>query len=58
MKPVLRKEENLEGSVSVTFTQRDIWLLNLCLRLVDQNHANGGTLHHDIQNLQDKLTSE
>ena len=58
MNQVFRKDENLERKVTMTFTQRDILLLKLCLQLVDRNYTKGGSLRFDIQRLQDKLSRE
>lgn len=58
MNQVLRKDESLEGKVTVTLTQRDILLLKLCLQLVSRNYTKGGALRFDIQRLQDKLSYE
>ncbi len=58
MNPVLKKGESLESKVTVTLTQRDILLLNLCLQLVEQHHTNSGSLHFDIQSLRDRLSRE
>ena len=58
MNPVLKKGESLESKVTVTLTQRDILLLNLCLQLVEQYHSNGGSVNYDMQRLRDKLSRE
>ena len=58
MKPVLREDVSMKGKVTVTFTRRDILLLNLCLQLVERDHTKDGTLHFNIQNLRDKLSHE
>lgn len=58
MNPVLKKGESLESRVTVALTQRDIWLLNLCLQLVERDHTRSSFLHHDIQSLRDKLFHE
>lgn len=58
MSPVLREDEGLESKVTVTLTWRDIFLLNLCLQLVEQHHTNGGSLLFDIHSLRDRLSCE
>ncbi len=58
MNQVLRKDESLEGRVTVTLTQRDILLLKLCLQLMDRDYTRGGVLRFDIQSLRDKLSHE
>jgi hypothetical protein len=58
MNPVLKEGRSLEGNVTVTLTRRDILLLNLCLQLVERNHAKDGSLRYDIQGLRAKLSDE
>jgi len=58
MNPVLMKGESLEGKLTVALTRRDILLLNLCLQLVERNHAKGGSLYYDIQSLREELSHE
>ena len=58
MNRVLRKSESLEGTVTVTLTQRDLLLLDLCLGLIARHYAQKGTLSFDIQSLRDKLPTQ
>ncbi len=58
MNLVLREDESLESKITVTLTRRDIFLLNLCLRMVERDHTKSGTLYYDIQSLRDKLSHE
>ena len=58
MNPVLREGESLEETVTITLTQKDTLLLELCLQLVNRNHTRGGALRFDIQSLRDKLSHE
>ena len=58
MNKVLRKSESLEGEVTVTFTKRDILLLELCLHLVCRNYTKSDTIRFDIRRLRDKLSHE
>ena len=55
MNLILREDESLESKITVTLTRRDIFLLNLCLQMVERNHAQSGSLFYDIQSLRDKL---
>ena len=55
MNRALRKRENPEGMVTVTITERDVLLLDLCLNLVDRHYLQKGTLSFEVQRLRDKL---
>ncbi len=48
----------LDGAHNVDLTERELLLVRLCLQVVDQHHARGGSLHSDIVRLQDKLSRE
>ncbi len=59
MKPLLREDVSMKGKVTVILTKRDILLLNLCLQLVERNHAKkDSSLYYDIQGLREKLSNE
>ncbi len=58
MNPALRQNESLEGKVILTLTERDVLLLDLCLKLVDWHYLQKGTLSFDIQSLRDKLSHD
>ena len=58
MNPALREGENLEETVTVTLTRRDILLLKLGLELVDRDYTKAGVLLFDIRSLRHKLSHE
>ncbi len=58
MKPVLREGESLEDKIKLTITERDVLLLDLCLKLVGRHYAQKGTLSFEVQRLRDKLSKE
>lgn len=43
--------------VTVTFSRRDLLLMNLCLEVVARDHTRSGNLSSDIQSLQSRLTN-
>ncbi len=58
MDSALQTGGNMLETVTVTFTRREVALMNLCLGVVARDHARGGNLRSDIESLREKLSHE
>lgn len=55
MNLALKEGENLEDSIKLTLTRREVLLLELCLQLVARDHTKNGTTCFDVERLRDRL---
>ncbi len=58
MESLAKGYQVLEDKAILTITERNVLLLDLCLKLVDRYYAQKGTLSFEVQRLGDKLSKK